>query len=157
MPFLPAISGWYREPSGPNARLHICKCGQRLDRRRLTFVLSRELVEQAGWQGGERVVIALGVGDDLGAFQISRVTKARAGLKLISHSNARGFRVHVTLPPEIHGVRPADFLDTLELPARLDFEVRNGALELRCTHPQIARANTRRLNGAKSADITHAH
>ncbi len=157
MPFLPAISGWYREPTGPNARLHICKSGRNLDRRRLTFVLSRELIEQAGWQGGERVVIALGVGDDLGAFQISRVTKARAGLKLIPHSNARGFRVHLTLPPEIHGVRPADFLDLIELPARLDFAVRDGALELRCQSPQVSRSNGRLLDGAKSADTIHAH
>lgn len=157
MPFLPAISGWYREPSGPNARLHVSKCGQKLDRRRLTFVLSRELIEQAGWQGGERLVIALGVGDDLGAFQISRVTKARAGLKLIPHSNARGFRVSLTLPPEIHGVRPADLLDTLELPARLDIEAHTGALELRCPASQIGRTASRILNGAASADMIHAH
>lgn len=157
MPFLPAISGWHREPTGPNARLHICKTGRALDRRRLTFVLSRELIEQVGWQGGERVVIALGVGEDLGAFQISRVTRARAGLKLIPHSHARGFRVHLTLPPEIHGIRPADVLDALELPARLDFAVRDGALELRCPKAQVARANGRRLDGAKGADIIHAH
>lgn len=133
MSFLPAISGWFREPSGPNARLHISRTGQRQDRRRLTFVLSRELIELCGWQGGERVVVSIGVGEDLGAFQISRVTKARAGLKLIPvSSQGRGYRVHVTLPPELHGVRPADFLDRLPLPNRMDFAVRDSALELRC-------------------------
>jgi len=156
MAFLPAISGWVREPTGPNARLHICKTGRNLDRRRLTFVLSRELIEQVGWQGGERVVIALGVGDDLGAFQISRITKPRAGLKLIPHSHARGFRVSVTLPPQIHGVRPVDFLDLIALPARLDFAVHDGALELRCRADEACRAANNPLNGIKT-DATHAH
>lgn len=133
MSFLPALSGWFREPAGPNARLHVAPTGRYMDRRRLTFVISRELVELAGWQGGERIVVSLGVGDDLGAFQLARVTKARAGLKLIPcSSGARGFRLNVTLPPELHGVRPADFLDRLPTPIRLDFTVRDGAIELRC-------------------------
>lgn len=132
MPFLPVISGWHRESSGANARLHVSKVGRQLDRRRLCFVLSRELIEQAGWQGGERVVIALGVGDDLGGFQMSRVSRQRAGVKLIAHSNARGFRIHLTLPPAVHGIAPADFLDRIRLPAALEFEVRDGALLLRC-------------------------
>lgn len=150
MAFLPAISGWVREPTGPNARLHISKTGRSLDRRRLTFVLSRELIEQVGWQGGERVVIALGVGDDLGAFQISRITKPRAGLKLIPHSHARGFMVSVTLPPQIHGVRPADFLDLIALPARLDFAVHDSALELRCRDDEAALSAITPFNSAKT-------
>lgn len=156
MAFLPAISGWAREPAGPSVHLHMYKSGRNLDRRRLTFVLSREVIEQVGWQGGERVVLALGVGDDLGSFQISRITKPRDGLKLIPRPHARGFRVSVTLPPGIHGVRPADFLDLLALPAPLDFAVREGALELRCRAGEAFRAANIPLNGIKTG-ATHAY
>lgn len=156
MPFLPAISGWQRFPRGPSARLHMSKSGRHLDRRQLVFVLSRELIEQLGWQGGERVVLSLGVGEDLGAFQLSRITRANTGVKLIPHSNARGFRVHITLPPEIHGIRPADFLDRMDLPASLDFSVRDGALELRCQHFQMLRLNGRHPEGA-ALETIHAH
>lgn len=131
MSFLPALSGYWRAPTGPNARLHVASAGRNNDRRRLTFILSRELVEMAGWQAGERIVVSLGADDDLGAFQLSRCTKPRTGIKLIAHSNARGFRLHITLPPEIHGLRPAEMLDSMALPAPLTFTVNGAAMVLR--------------------------
>lgn len=130
MAFLPALAGYHRE-TGAFARLHVSPTGRNNDRRRLTFHFSRALIELAGWQGGERFVVGLGIGADLGAFQISRVTKARAGLRLIPQSNARGFRLLITLPPVIHGVRPAEFIDRLRLPATLDFTIDGEAMVLR--------------------------
>lgn len=140
MPFLPAISGHWRAPSGPTARLHVARFGRLEDRRQIAFVLSRELIELCGWQGGERFVLSLGIGEDLGAFQLVRVTKAGAGMKLIPSSQARGFRVRFNLPPEIHGIRPADYLDRLRLPATLDFTIADGAMTLQADMSDAAAA-----------------
>lgn len=131
MPFLPALSHYRYVDNSPRCRLHVSRVGQRDERRRLTFVLTRQLVEKLEWQGGERIVVSIGTGEDLGAFQFARVDKAKAGSKLIPNSRAHGFRLHITLPPEIHGIRPAEFLDRLPLPVTLEWSIRDGALELR--------------------------
>jgi hypothetical protein len=144
MSFLPALSGGRMQAHGAWARLHVCKSGRMNDRRRLMFVFSRDLVEKLGWQGGERFVVSLGVDEDLGAFQISRVSRTRTGLKLIPKSNAAGFRLGITLPPEIHGIRPADFLDTLLLPMALNFEIQSGAALLRTKAAAEIRSKPRR-------------
>lgn len=131
MAFLPAITGWVREAPGPRATLHTSVSGRDGDRRRLTFALTRELVDEAGWQGGERFVVSIGVGDDLGAFQISRADRPRTGIKLIPHSRARGFRLNLNLPPVIHGVNIHTLIDGLPRPCHCAFSVADGAMVLR--------------------------
>jgi hypothetical protein len=128
--FLPAITGWARTPPGPRATLHTSVTGRDGDRRRLSFSLSRELVDAAGWQGGERFVVSIGVGPDLGAFQISRCDRPRAGVKLIAHSRALGFRLHLNLPPIVHGVDVPELVDSLPRPCPFAFTIADGALVL---------------------------
>lgn len=131
MAFLPAITGWVREAPGPRATLHTSVSGRDGDRRRLTFALTRELVDEAGWQGGERFVVSIGIGDDLGAFQLSRADRPRSGIKLIAHSRARGFRLNLNLPPVIHGVDIVALLKDLDRPCPLAFTAKDGVLILR--------------------------
>ncbi|WP_288199498.1 hypothetical protein [uncultured Pleomorphomonas sp.] len=131
MAFLPAITGWMREAPGPRAVLHKSVTGRDGDRRRLTFTLTRELVEQVGWQGGERFVVSIGVGEDLGAFQLSRADHPRSGIKLIPHSRARGFRLHLNLPPVVHGVNVVAMLEAVPQACPCRFEAQDGVLVLR--------------------------
>lgn len=131
MSFLPAITGWVREAPGPRATLHTSVSGRDGDRHRLTFALTRELVDEAGWQGGERFVVSIGVGEDLGAFQISRADRPRTGVKLIPNSRARGFRLSLNLPPVIHGVVIADLVGNLPRPCPLAWVAHDAVLVLR--------------------------
>lgn len=131
MSFLPALSPRGGDRNGARVRLHMQVTGRHADRRQLTFVLSRTLLDQLGWQMGERICIAIGTGEDLGAFQATRSGHPRAGAKLSPNSNSSGARLSLSLPPEIHGVRPADFLDRLDLPQHLDIDIDGKALVMR--------------------------
>lgn len=130
MPFLPAITGWVRQAPGPRATIHTAVSGREGDRRRITFVLTRELVDLAGWQGGERFVVSIGTGADRGAFQISRTDRPRTGLKLIPHSQARGFRLHLNLPACVHGIDIPALVDNLPRPCSCRFAMQDAALIL---------------------------
>lgn len=144
MSFLPAISGWSREPSGPYVRLHVFREGKYQDRRRLTFHFSRSLVEQLDWQAGDRMVVCIGVGSDLGGFLISKIDRPRTGVKLMPCSKQpRAFRIHLNLAPVVHGIRCSDLVDHLPLPAELSFEVEGGALQVRATGKPAITAHNR--------------
>ncbi len=138
MAFLPAFSTHGADRTGLRVRLHMQVTGRRGDRRRLTFVLSRGLVEKLGWQLGERIVVALGTEADLGAFQMTRSGHRRVGVALHANSNSSGARLTLSLPPTIHGLEPAVFLDRLVLPQHLDIALEGEALVLRTTPASAA-------------------
>ncbi|WP_127076168.1 hypothetical protein [Rhodomicrobium lacus] len=131
MAFLPILSDGRARRNASDLRLYVSKTGRNLDRSRLTFVLSVALIDRLRWHSGERFAIAMGVDEDLGAFQISRITKLNTGTKLHANSNGRGFRLSVSLPPDVHGDQVAAFLDGRELPANLTSSAQKGVLSAR--------------------------
>lgn len=135
MAFLPVLSGPGRRVVERRIRLYVTAYG---GRRRVSFALSRPLIDDLGWHCGERVVIAIGTGADLGAFQLSRVTRAGAGVKLTAFSRSHGLRCAVTFAPGLHGLDPAQLLDPYAAPVDLAFEIEAGAL--RCSLPPRAEA-----------------
>lgn len=140
MPFLPALTGWARKQPGPRATIHVGINGYMSDRRRVTFALTRELIELACWQAGERFVISIGVGEDKGAFQITRSDRPNTGLKLIANSRALGFRISLNLPPVIHGIDVCRFFDGLPRPCPCDHAVNDGVLVLKARRDEAASA-----------------
>jgi hypothetical protein len=136
MPFLPTTASPLRDRSPARIRLHAEASGRLGDRRRLTFALSQPLVDQLGWQIGDRITIEIGVGEDLGAFRLSRSKPPGAGSKLLRNSaggmrpEATGARVRTTLPPEMHGLRPAEMIDLAALPIWFEFRISGGTLDL---------------------------
>lgn len=131
MSFLPAISSHTRDRTSLRARLYVQIGGKSADRRRLTFFLSRGLIDRIGWQIGERLIVAIGVGADTGAFQVTRSDHARTGSRLLAVPSSAGARFGLSLPPEVHGFRPADFVDRIVQPASLAWGLTEGALVLR--------------------------
>lgn len=137
MTFLPALPGQGRS-RGVWARVYSYPTGRYGDRRRLTFTLSRECMDQLKWQGGERIVVMIGVGEDVGSFRLVRCGKPRMGLRISANSNAAGFRVMFTAPEVIHGVRVADFLDRFQGGVAPDIQIEGGVITLRCPAPVAA-------------------
>lgn len=137
MAFLPAHSQYLRS-SGAYARLHIYRTGRAYDRRQLTFVLSRDLMNRLGWQRGEHIAMSIGTGDDVGAFMLTRT--GRSGHTIYHYSGTQSARVAMTLPPEIHGIKPAAFLDRLQGAQTLDFDIADGALIVRLNAEAMAAA-----------------
>lgn len=136
MPFIPIINGSGKRVYGARIRFYVAPAGDK--RRRVSFHLSRDLVAELGWQGGERVVVSLGAGEDLGAFQISRVTKPKAGVKLTANPNCHGLRCSVTLSPGAHGVDIVELFAPHCEPFDIDFVLEHGSL--RCVLPSVARS-----------------
>ncbi len=128
MTFLPAITGWLRD-SRHMVTMYAQPYGRDGKRRRVTFALSREVLDEAKWQVGDRVIVSVGVGEHLGSFQISRVQRGRAGMRLAKTSNGgKLVRFHLVLPENLPGVCPAEMLDRYAFPNRMDWKVEDGAL-----------------------------
>lgn len=128
MAFLPLLPSAGPAVRGKRLRIAVERRGRQLDRRRVTFAVSRELAEALNWQPGDRIVIALGLGDDRGRCQLSRVEKPGAGHKLTCFNQSRVLRVGVTTPTTLQGEDIAPLLDGFVEPACADFAIENGAL-----------------------------
>ena len=134
MAFLPLLPSAGPAIRGKRLRIAVERRGRALDRRRVTFAISRELAEALNWQTGDRIVIALGLGDDRGRVQLSRVEKPGAGHKLTAFSQSRVLRVGVTTLTTLQGEDIAPLLDAFVEPANADFAIENGAL-IATLHP----------------------
>ncbi|KFC64004.1 hypothetical protein FG93_05514 [Bosea sp. LC85] len=128
MAFLPLLPSSGPVVRGKRLRIIVGRSGRNLDRRRVTFALSRELAEALNWQPSDRIVISLGLGTDRGRVQLVRVEKQRAGHKLITTPNSKVLRVSVTTPAVLQGEDVAPLLDAFLDPAAADFAIQDGAL-----------------------------
>lgn len=128
MAFLPLLPSAGPRILGKRLRIVVECSGRNLDRRRLTFGLSRDLAEALAWQPGDRIVVSLGLGPDLGRAQLARVERPGAGHKLISYSGSRVLRVCVTTPAQLQGVDMAPLLDAFIDPAPAAFLIVDGTL-----------------------------
>lgn len=128
MSFLPLLPSSGPSIIGKRVRVLVVRSGRHLDRRRLTFLFSRELTDALNWQPADRVVISLGLGADRGRVQISRVAKSKAGHKLSTVPNCRLLRCAVTTPVLLQGEDVAPVLDAFLDPASADFTVESGNL-----------------------------
>lgn len=133
MAFLPLLPSSGPRVLGKRLRVVVERTGRNLDRRRLTFGLSRELAEALGWQAGDRIVVSIGLGSDLGRAQLSRVERPGAGHKLIAYAQSRVLRVCVTTPLALQGQDMQPWLDALLDPAPVDFAMTDGALVAQLT------------------------
>lgn len=140
MPFIPILRssgrGFFH---GPAIRLHHSPLADQ--RHRLTFVISRPLVEALRWEQEDRIVIALGVGSDAGSFQFTRVSRRDAGLKLEPRTT-NGFRVAVSLPARVHDIDIATLCAGRPRPDVLDHQV-SGEMLLARLSPVSTAAPTR--------------
>lgn len=128
MAFLPLLPTSGPRVLGKRLRIAVERAGRQLDRRRVTFAISRELAEALTWQVGDRIVISLGLGADRGKVQLARVEKSRAGHKLTAFSQSRVLRVGVSTPCLLQGEDMAPLLDAFLDPAPADFAVVDGVL-----------------------------
>lgn len=128
MPFLPLLPSSGPRIIGKRLRIAVERAGRQLDRRRVTFALSRELAEALNWQVGDRIVTSLGLGEDRGKVQLARVEKNRVGHKLIAFSQSRVLRVCLSTPCLLQGEDMAPVLDAFLDPAPADFAVVDGVL-----------------------------
>lgn len=108
--------------------MYVYSTGKVGDRRHLVFHLNRQLVTEARWQSGDRFMVSIGVGDDVGAFQICPVSKGKNGIKLCRVVGASAFRLRLCLPPEVHGVAVTDILDGLGDKNDLTCQIKDGAV-----------------------------
>lgn len=128
MAFLPLLPTSGPRVLGRRLRVSAQRAGKLLDRRRLTFALSRELAEALNWQIGDRIVISLGLGADRGRVQLARVEKTAAGHKLAAFAQSRVLRVGVSTPTLLQGEDMAPLLDAFLDPAPADFAIVDGVL-----------------------------
>lgn len=128
MAFLPLLPSSGPRVLGKRLRISVERSGRRLDRRRITFAISRELAEALNWQIGDRIVTSLGLGTDRGRVQLARVEKSRAGHKLTAFTQSRVLRVTVSTPTMLLGEDMAPLLDQFVAPAPADFAVTDGVL-----------------------------
>lgn len=153
MPFLPILRSigrdWFREPA---IRLHYTSLADR--RHRLTFILTRPLIEALHWHGDDRILLGLGVGTDIGAFQLARVDKKHAGMKLEQRTVA-SFRLSINLPTHIHGIDIARLCGGRPSPDVLDHEIGQGMLLARL--PPIAPALDRPFEADERAVVPLWH
>jgi hypothetical protein len=128
MAFLPLLPG-----SGPairveRLRLWTERSGRTLDRRRLNLSISRPLCTRLGWQKGDRVVIAIGLGEDRGKLQIARVERSGAGHRLSGFKQSHVLRAAVTTPVSLQGEDLSPLLDRFLDPGDIAFAVEDGVL-----------------------------
>lgn len=128
MAFLPLLPTSGPRVLGKRLRISAERIGKLLDRRRLTFALSRELAEALNWQIGDRIVVSLGLGADRGRVQLARVEKTSAGHKLTAFAQSRVLRVGVSTPCLLQGEDMAPILDAFLDPAPADFAISDGVL-----------------------------
>lgn len=128
MAFLPLLPTSGPRVLGKRLRIAVERAGRQLDRRRVTFALSRELAEALNWQVGDRIVTSLGLGADRGRVQLARVEKSHAGHKLIAFAHSRVLRVCLTTPCLLQGEDVAPLLDGFLDPAQADFAIVDGVL-----------------------------
>lgn len=128
MAFLPLLPSSGPRVIGRRCRVIVERAGRKLDRRRITFALSRDLTQALDWQPGDRVVISLGLGADRGRAQLARVDKPTAGHKLTAYRQSHVLRVSVSTPALLQGEDVASLLDVFLTPAATDFAISDGAL-----------------------------
>lgn len=128
MAFLPLLPSSGPRILGKRLRIAVERTGRQLDRRRITFAISRELAEALNWQIGDRIVASLGLGSDRGRVQLARVEKSRAGHKLTAFSQSRVLRISVSTPCLLQGEDMAPVLDAFLDPAPAEFAVSDGVL-----------------------------
>jgi hypothetical protein len=128
MAFLPLLPTSGARIHGKRLRIIVERTGRQLDRRRITFSISRELADALNWQAADRIVIALGIGADRGLVQLTRVEKSTAGHKLSTTPNCKVLRCAVTIPVILHGEDISTELDTFLDPAAVDFSLGDGVL-----------------------------
>lgn len=128
MAFLPLLPSTGPAIRIERLRLWVSRCGRDLDRRRLNLSLTRPLCARLGWQKGDRVVIALGLGEDRGKLQLARVERAGAGHKLSTIRASHVLRCAVTTPCVVQGEDFAPLLDRCLDPLDLAFALEDGLL-----------------------------
>jgi hypothetical protein len=128
MAFIPTFPDRLRGRCERFVRLYVRKMGAKQDRRRVDVYISAGTFADLGWARGSRVIFALGTGDDAGKLQLTP-SNGRTGQRLSTTPNGGlQTRAAITFPAEIHGQRPAEFLDNLPNPAFCDFTLSDGSL-----------------------------
>ena len=129
MPFIPIMNTRGHSPINSGERREVSLYLNRTPGKTATFRISRSLCADLQWAAGDRIAISIGVGEDVGKVQLSRVDMRNAGQKL--HPNGRGWmQCTVTVPEFVGGLSRKAIFDSIRTPAKCDFEYGPNALSV---------------------------